>query len=373
MIAAQPEHASLLRPTPLDGTQVVEVGRGVGASYCARLFAQLGATVHTFRDPVDPHEEDLRRRAQRLYLDRSKTVVAEWNDADLLEAVHGAHVVVHGNDPYDGDAYAIRLDYDRFRAIQPALVFVALTPFGVDGPNATWRGTDINAQSMSGWASIVGNPGEAPLAMNYDVGALQQGLSAAGAAVAALLARGSHGVGEFIDIAEADVIAASIRMYSLVYRFLDIPLRRSGYRAPGSSGRYPHTMLPCKDGYVITICRSQTDWDRLIEMVGQPAWAGEDRYRDFFAMGTRYPAEVDALLAPWLECHTKAEIADLAARHRVPMAPVRTVEEVLGDPQLRHRSFFDTVTAPDGSTAHLPGLMAHWNTYAGDVNTKGEQ
>jgi crotonobetainyl-CoA:carnitine CoA-transferase CaiB-like acyl-CoA transferase len=194
--------------------------------------------------------------------------------------------------------------------------------------------------------------------MNYGVGALQLGLAGAGAALAAVLERGAAG-GDFVDVAESDVVAAAMRMYSLAYHFLQIPMTRQGLRAPGSSGRYPHTLLPCKDGYISTICRSQVDWDRLVEMLGNPAWAQEERYKDFFRMGTEYADEVDALIVPWLMERTKAELSDLAAQYRVPLGPVNTVDEVLRDVQLLDRDFFREVKDGDDRVL-VPGMVAHW-------------
>jgi len=341
---------------PLSGVKVLEYGTGVAAAYCAKLLKQLGAEVVKIRNPSEPPinaDVELRRRAESLFLDADKQWVdQELGSPDFLRRLATTDVVVRGFEPSDGTAVAVREEYEQWRRQRNSLIFVALTPFGVTGPGSRWRGGDLNAQALSGWTYITGNPNEAPLSMNYGMGALQHGLTAAGATVVALLERGA---GEFVDVSEADVIASTMRMYSLTYRFLAIDPKRNGLRAPGSSGRYPHTLLPCKDGYISTICRSETDWNRFLEMMGNPAWAKEPRYRDFYAMGTEYPDEVDALIIPWLMERTKDELGELANKFRVPLAPVRTVDEVLRDPQLAHRDFF----VPDAeSDTKLPGHVA---------------
>jgi CoA:oxalate CoA-transferase len=346
---------------PLSGVQVLEYGTGIAAGYCAKLLGQLGAEVVKIRPRRDhpvTAEIELQRRAESLLLDADKHLAdEEVGSPEFVGRLAAADVVVRGFEPTDGTVAAARQEYDQWRRHSGRLIFVALTPFGVRGPGSEWHGGDLNAQALSGWTYITGNPDEAPLSMNYGMGALQHGLTAAGAVVAALLDRGAGDAGEFVDVAEADVIASTMRMYSLTYRFLAIDPKRNGLRAPGSSGRYPHTLLPCKDGYISTICRSETDWNRFLEMMGNPQWAKEPRYRDFYAMGTEYPDEVDALIIPWLMEHTKDELCDLANKHRVPLAPVRTVDEVLRDPQLAHRDFF--VTRPKGQAkVKLPGHVA---------------
>lgn len=350
---------------PLHNVRVLEYGGGTGAAYAANLLAQLGSHVTKVVEPRDepPTEQArIRRRAEDLYVDDRKERVAGPLTRDRMsEYVADAHIVVRGCDPYHGsrDAKVIEEEHALWRSVNENVVFVAVTPFGVRGRGAGWHGGDLHAQGLSGWTYLVGNPDEPPLSMNYGVGALQQGLGAAAAAVAALLERGTSG-GDFVDVAESDVVAAAMRMYSMTYRFLEIPLRRQGLRAPGSSGRYPHTLLPCKDGYVSMIFRAQIEWDRFMDMIGHPDWAKEPRYQDFYAMGTEYPDEVDALLIPWLMQHTKDDLAEMAARYRVPLAPVRSVDEVLEDPQLQHREFFRT--AEDGGDRVLvPGDVARWN------------
>lgn len=348
--------------TPLESLRVIEIGSGVAASYAASLLAELGADVTKLigEDPEPVSNADaIRRRARSIYLDSRKHRSPGGSREELQERAREADIIVRGADPYRGvrDAAMIREEYEACRSANPNLVYLALTPFGIEGSAAGWAGTDLQAQAMSGWTYLVGNPGEAPLAMNYDIGALQLGIAGAGAAVAALLERGRAG-GEFVDVAEADVVAAAMRMYSMTYLFLGIPLRRQGLRAPGSSGRYPHTLLPCRDGYISTICRSAVDWDRFLEMMGRPAWADQPRYQDFYRMGTEYPDEVDALIVPWLMKHTKRELGDLAAKFKVPLAPVHTVDEVLADEQLSYRRFFRDVDDGD-RTVRVPGLIAN--------------
>jgi CoA:oxalate CoA-transferase len=352
----------------LQGVVVLECGDSPAAAFCGHLLHQLGARVTKFvasspatADVAEPAA--LRRRAQRLYFDAGKTTIDAPLHSNLFsEALRQSHVVVRGLEQTSGAATAqLRSEYASWGAQRLGLVYAALTPFGVSGPMSGWAGGDLNAQALSGWSAITGNPDEPPLGVAYDSCAMQHGLGAAGAIVAALLAPDVASRSELVDVSEVAVLAADIRMYSASYSGYGIPMVRSGHRAPGSTGRYPHTVLPCQDGLVALICRSDVEWDRLIAMMGNPPWALEDRYRDFFAMGTRYPDEVDQLLIAWLRRHTKAELGRLATEYRVPLAPVRTAAEALDDVQMNHRGFFTTAE----ESVALPGFPAHWSTSDG--------
>ena len=352
----------------LTGVRVVEFGSGIGLGFCGRLLALLGAgVVKLVSQRGEAETASLFERAQRVYLDGGKRVEeltaegTEW-----VERCRGADVVIYGIERSTGasSVASARAVYERVREVCPRVVFAALTPFGVDGPSAGLAGGELNAQALSGWTSIVGNPDEAPLSMGYGVAAMQHGLGAAGAIAAALLTSG--GDGEFIDISEAEVIAALIRMYQDVYRFAGIRLARAGHRAPGSSGRYPHTTLPCKDGTIVVICRAEVEWDRMLAMMGNPEWGSDPRYRDFHAMATEYPDQIDELIIPWFKQHTKAELTALTRQYRVPLAPIRTAEEVLEDPQLAYRRFFGERDFPGGRPVRLPLLPAIWTRAVSD-------
>jgi CoA:oxalate CoA-transferase len=110
---------------------------------------------------------------------------------------------------------------------------------------------------------------------------------------------------------------------------------------------------------VSVICRTDDEWARFVAMLGSPAWAEEPRYRDFYAMAVEYPDEVDDLVKPWFASRSKEDLASLAVAFRVPMAPLRTIDEVLDDVQLGFRRFFRPTVA-GASRVLVPGLPAKW-------------
>jgi crotonobetainyl-CoA:carnitine CoA-transferase CaiB-like acyl-CoA transferase len=103
------------------------------------------------------------------------------------------------------------------------------------------------------------------------------------------------------------------------------------------------------------IARSGQEWNRIIKMLGEPQWAKDPRYQDRQVMGREYPDEVDELILPWLKERTKEEIFRLCMEHGVPFAPVRDIEEVLGDEHLRQRGFFVETVGPSGEKIKFPG------------------
>jgi len=96
--------------------------------------------------------------------------------------------------------------------------------------------------------------------------------------------------------------------------------------------------------------------------MGNPQWSQEARYRDRRAMGQQFPAEVDALIVPWLRERTKEEILALCREKRIPFAPVRNMEEVVHEPHFRARGFWVAVEHPEAGTVEHPGAPYKFST-----------
>jgi CoA:oxalate CoA-transferase len=350
--------------TPLAGLTVVEAGNSAAAAFGTRLLLQLGATVLRLRSAESgvttagaaasggtPQERD-RVRAEQVFLDDGKQI----ENVDAAEAYAAADVIIRGSDGApDAPGPEPEAHYESLRADNNALVYVYLSPFGlpVSTQQPAWRGDDIQAQAVGGLSSLVGRPDREPLVVPYDVVASSQGLNAACATLGALLGVRAGHPGSFVDIGAADVAASYSRMYTLLYRFYGIAPVRAGRRAPGSGGRYPMTILPCLDGDVVLIGRSRRDWERYLDMMGRPPWSQDPRYQDPLGIAMEYPHEVDALIGPWLAERTRAELGALAQQYGVPLGSVRSVSEVLDDPQMRFRNFFRP--AETGTRASGPG------------------
>ncbi|MFR9807232.1 CoA transferase [Pseudonocardia sp. RS010] len=320
------------------GVTVVEIAATRSAAYAGKLLADVGATVvrAAASDP-DP------------YLDLRKVETR----AEATALLPGAQVLLTDLDPEELDARG--LSPERLREEFPGLVVTLLSPLGRTGERAGWKGGEVAMQAVSGLMHLTGHPDREPLAAPYALGALQLGISGAGATAAAVLRARREGQGALVEISGAEVLASYVRIYGAVGQYYDIELRRDGHRAPGSGGRWPFGIFPCKDGHVALIARTAPEWDRFVEMLGSPAWTREPRYTDARAMAMDYPDEVDALVIPWLMERTRDELLALAQAHKVPMAPVRRVDELTDDVQMQYRDFFEEATTADGRTLTVPG------------------
>jgi crotonobetainyl-CoA:carnitine CoA-transferase CaiB-like acyl-CoA transferase len=180
------------------------------------------------------------------------------------------------------------------------------------------------------------------------------GVGAAFASIVALLGRDLTGQGQLVDVAEAQVVGTLLTGYHLpTYIYRGVAGWRSGNRM--RLGLFPNCVLPCKDGYICIDAPQLEQYQQFLSLLGDQDWMQDPRYRDRRAMSDQYPEEAEALIAPWFMQRTKEEILQLCLENRIPCVPVKTFDEVLDDPQLNARGYFQGVQHPEAGSYRYPG------------------
>ena len=346
----------------LQGLRVVELGESVSAPYCTKLLADMGAEVIKVERPGvgdqareygpfladQPHYE---RSGLFLYLNANKQGVTLDLEAPTGREILGgllaqSQVFVHNLHPTEMDRLSI--DHATLRTHNDQLVMASITPFGLTGPYRNYEAYDINLAAAGGICEGLGSPDREPLTFGTPEVGYFAGMAAASSIVIALLAGG----GQHIDIAEVESMAGIYNgpeALMAVYQWR--MTRRTGHHALDFP--YPNCILRCKDGYIFVGSPEGRQWRKLLEVMGGPEWAKEDRFRNRTTMNNDYADEVDGYMEEWLLQHTKAELLDLALEHRVPLAPVRDFNEVRNDESLADQ--FVTIERPDTGPISFAG------------------
>jgi crotonobetainyl-CoA:carnitine CoA-transferase CaiB-like acyl-CoA transferase len=351
---------SPLRPDApsLHDVAVVEWGRGVAAGYAGRMLADFGARVTRFTtDAGDPHRDG--DPEVRAWLDAGKAHAGAPAPAPRAEHLRAllstADILVTD---YRGDGLAGQLGAASPLDVNPRLVTVCVTPFGLSGPYGSWRGGDLEVAFLSGLAYLTprdiprpeAGPLPPPLKMPSSLVSIYAGASAAAAALCGLVARGSDGPGAVVDVSMLESLIPTLRR--------EIALAAIDGRVASRFMRVwrlaPYGVKRCRDGHVFLQVVEQYHWEGLVEMMGRPQWALDPRYLDAeyrFA----HRADIEARLAPWLLEQHKADFAWEAQRRGVPFAAVNEPADVLRIPQLHHRRFFQASADSDGRPCVVPG------------------
>ena len=329
--------------------RVIELSTDVGGAYCGWLLANLGAEVTRVRVTDDTYRSRASPIALALdYLALGKRI-ADIADVDFAQC----DVVV-----CDCPALLEKLTGETPASLargHPRLVVGVCSTFGLQGPNAKYPAFGLDAQAVSAVAWSLGEPDREPLSLSPGLLEHQSGANLAAACLVALLVREERGTGRVVDVALADILASYVAGNCRIYINYGLKWQRAGRRAYASGGAYPYVVLPCKDGEVCLCGRTRDEWERLVDVMGRPAWSQEPRYQDLRAMGKQYPEEVDELIMPWLAQHTAAEIEELASRHNLVVSPIRSFADVLSTPQFTLRGFWKRANV-GGKDVQGPGL-----------------
>lgn len=254
----------------------------------------------------------------------------------LLQLVCWADVLLDPGPP--GHLSGLGLGSEVLAAANRALVHVAVTPFGLNGPRAHWEATDLVLAAVAGIMHQVGEPAGTPLAPPGEQTTQLAGLNAAIAALAAL----HSGRGQLVDVSAAESATSALEFGLVMYIHTGRLVQRPGSRHP----TLPHKLFSALDGQVAGgLGGSHRMWQGLVDWMterGAEDDLADQRWLDPAqrARGADHILHVlDEFTAGW----PKEELAREAQRRRLPWAPVRGVAEVLSDTQLQDRGFFVTV------------------------------
>ena len=147
--------------------RIVELGDGVSAPFCARLFADYGADVIKIEapqagdvsrqwGPFARDEPDLERSGSFFFLNSAKRSIRLDLDSPedrerLRSLLRGADLFIENQRPARMREWG--LDPARVAQLNPELVMISITPYGQSGPYADWNGYDLNAYHLSGASS----------------------------------------------------------------------------------------------------------------------------------------------------------------------------------------------------------------------------
>ena len=350
----------------LTGLRVLELGRFISAPFASKLLGDYGAEVIKIEPPSGdesrrhgpfpgdiPHPE---RSGLFLNLNTNKLGVTldvgtPTGRDILMELIKDADVLVENLPP--AELARLNLQDATLRRVNPRLVTTSVTVFGDDGPNKDYQGHAITAAAASGFAYRMGDPRWEPLTTPSDRSDYWGAISAAGATMMALMARDLTGEGQHVDIAAAEVMGNIINIQE-VFGYLargDYPIR-AGRRIRSN---YPWVLMPVKDGHFSLITVQARHWWRFVELMGNPAWSQEPRYRDLKAMGMEYPEEVDDLVEPWVAAHSKWDLWRKCRAAKIPFQAVHTIKDLLESEQLDTRGYWGEIEHPDAGVLRYPG------------------
>ena len=228
------------------------------------------------------------------------------------------------------------LGFEQVHERHPRLVYVSASGWGQDGPLAPQPGLDIMAQARSGLMSITGHPQDPPTKVGVPVADLTCGLYAALAAVSALRARESSGLGQHVDTSLFES-AVSLQVWEAGTFFATgEPGQRHGSAHQNGA---PYQAVRTADGWVTVGANTDKTWAGLCRALQLDRLFEDPRYAGAYE---RYQHR-DELIAD-IEVTTRGldteRIVALLVRAGVPCAPLADTTDAFTDEHLAARDFF---------------------------------
>ena len=335
-------------PLPLDGLLVLDFTRLLPGPFATQLLANLGADVIKIEDPslgdymrtVPPVVQGV--SYPFLMVNRGKRSLAvdlktEEGRAILYKLVPKADLVIEQFRP--GVMAKLGADYETLRALNPTLIFCSFSGYGQTGPSKDWAGHDITFEAHAGILGVTSGPDGSPAIPGVPIADLASGFNAALAVLAALRTRDRTGQGEFIDVSIFDTAVALMVLNLARY----LPTGEEPVAGETLlTGTFPfYNLYETADGGWLAVAAVEPKfWQRLCELLEVPELVDKQ-----FADEREKPSVVRTLRARF-RTKSRREWEELFFREDLPVVGVRSVGEVVRDPQVSARGLLPIVDVP---------------------------
>jgi CoA:oxalate CoA-transferase len=347
-------------PRPLEDIVVLDLSRVLAGPYCSMVLADLGADVIKVELPGTG--DDARafgpfvggESTYYMSLNRNKKSLTlnlkhPKGKAILLKLAARADVVLENFRP--GTMERLGLGYEVLKAVNPRVIYAAVSGFGQNGPYADKPCYDIVAQAMGGVMSITGHPGGPPTRVGASIGDITGGFFTIAGILAALHYRDQTGLGQAIDVALLDCQVAILENAVARYALSGKLPGRLGNRHPSVS---PFDSMQTSDGDVILAVGNDSIWLRFCRLVGRPELAADERFLTNDDRVLNWP-ELEPVLAEIFRQRTTDEWVQTLEAAGIPCGPINTIDRVVHDPQVNARRMIVGTDHPKAGRVTMAG------------------
>ncbi|MGI4847344.1 MAG: CaiB/BaiF CoA transferase family protein [Janthinobacterium lividum] len=349
---------------PLDGITILDLTHMLSGPYGTMILTDLGARTIKVEPPGagegtrallgnDPDYSLEGMGAYFLTLNRSKESIcidlkSDAGRAVFFDLVRQADVVFDNFGV--GVTKRLGIDHAVLCEINPRIITASVTGFGETGPNINLPAFDQVVQGMGGGMSITGHPDQGPGRAGIPIGDLGGGMFGAMGVMAALVARGTSGRGQHVDISMLDAQISMLNYMATMYLMSGIVPGRAGN---GHFVHVPYNTFQTSDGFIIIACIGDPFYARFIEVLEAPELK-EPRY---LKQPARYAErdKIDAIINAELAHNTSAYWLEKLRTARIPCGPVNDFAQALGDPQVVAREMVVEVALKSGASVRMPG------------------
>jgi len=342
---------------PFAGVRILDFTQVLAGPYASFQLALLGADVIK----VERREgEDVRRTPlSREWAERGmapswmavngnkRSLTLDLQKPEAVEIIRRlaaqSDVVMENFRP--GVMDRLGIGYDALAAINPKLIYCAVSGFGRTGPFRGEAGYDGKIQALSGIMAITGHAEMGPTRAGFAVCDILSGMTAAFAVASALYQRTHSGKGQLIDVSMLEATLAFLPGQVADFTVAGHRQQQSGNQAV--SRRATANLFKAGEGYLLLAVNNEKQYRALMQAIGRADALDDPRFADWFLRNEN----AAALRAIIEEALAGADARTWEARLNAadaPCASIWRIEEVIDHPQIAARQAMQTVDTPFG-------------------------
>ncbi len=341
-----------------EGLKVADFSWAAAGPQVGRELAEHGATVihvesHTHLDPLRTFQpfKDAKPGVDRgaFYCEYNTNKLSVSVDVTkprgrelALKLVKWADIVTESMTP--GAMADLGLDYESCRKVNPAVIYLSTSQQGESGPHHRFKGVGHHVNAVAGYCSTTGWPDSDPTMIFTAYSDYVAPWYSLVAIMGALIRRRKTGQGMRIEQSQLEcgvsLLAAHLADFSVNGRKLERRGNRDSYMSP-------HGVYPCRgtDRWVAIAVRNEEEWQSFCDALGSPEWTTDPRFATI--VGRKHNEdELDKLIGERTRAFTAEQVMTMLQEAGVPAGVVQTAEDLMNDPQLKHRQHYRVLTHP---------------------------
>lgn len=370
-------------PLPLTGVRVADFSWFGAGPIAGQVFANLGAQV--IRVESESHLDGLRKTQPVPPNKEGPNVSGYYNNFNAgklsftlnlslpasrevaLDLLRRCDVMIENYTPRVVEKWG--LTYDDVVKVKPDIIYANMPMQGTWGPHRDFLGFGGVLAPVTGFSYLTGWPDRPPIGVgtNYPDYVINPGHCVI-AVLAALRYRAKTGKGQRIELAQVESTVSALGPAILEYTANGRVPERNGNRVSHAA---PHGVFPCRprpqqgnippraamaagnngpaieDRWLAIAVTTDAQWEGLKDVMGQPAWADEERFSTVLGRKANED-ELEANVSAWTATITPEEGMRLLQARGVPAGVVQTAQDVLEhDEHLKARGYYVYLDHPE--------------------------
>lgn len=334
----------------LTNITILDFTRLLPGPLATNMLAQMGARVIKIEQP----DRGDYARMQPPFVDGESTLFGALNFAKevrkvdfksktgkkkVMELAQEADMVIEQFRP--GVMAACGLGYEDFKTVNEQIIYLSLSGYGQDGPYRDKAGHDLNYLAYSGILSLTQDREGRPVIPGVQVADISGGsYMLLTACLTALLNRERSGRGSYVDVSMLDGLLPLLTVPATQQWGGFDPYQMNFL----SRALVNYNVYQCSDGKWIALGALELKfWNNFCDLVDRPEWKRQNHLE--LSIHAFPVKEVEELF----QSKKQSEWLDLAEGKDICLSPVRRLEEIGDDPQIRHRGGILNVKTPAGN------------------------